>query len=574
MADATSTFVVRGQADVDDAVRGLNKVGESAKDAGNKAETFGEKVRTAATGLIAGEAAMAAFARATEFATDAVRAAITADEGLTTAAGQVTGALDGLKVSLGNIVIGGANGATAMFNLADILLDLSDALGGAGEEGGIALIAVNALKDGLIGLTYVVDAGAIAWAGLKTGVDVILGSLVAAAQGVTGISNALADLAQIFVGGAIEAFAGLLEGTIDLAESLGAGGLLPEGARASVQSIRELGQSIGEGMDPMARLREAGDGIAGTFDLVRDNATETISGLQTFFGVTEDLRTGLRDSRTEIDLGTTSTRTYTGAVREAQQAVEEWAFTELEAAEIFGMQRPEVAQPRAPVTSRPEGDQLDSEGLREYIGGIETATEAQERLFQSKEKLTAAGQSGEEGGSFFNVEKLSKDYDAMEEATTAFEGTASGLGSSLSSSFGAALSSTEDFGKAFKEALGQALVSQGISEILTGISNMIPFGPQFNPVAGTARLAAGGAMLAAGKLMGGKGSAPPGGGGGGGRSAGESSGLTPMSQSQAPSPLSLVDYTGVTIVTNDTDSMRTLIDRQTRTAASGGMARV
>jgi hypothetical protein len=577
MADATSTFVVRGQADVDDAVRGLNKVGESAKDAGNKAETFGEKVRTAATGLIAGETAMAAFAKATEFATEAVRAAIAADEGLTTAAGQVTGAIDGLKVQLGNIVIGGENGATAMFNLADILLDLSDALGGAGEEGGIALIAVNALKDGLIGLTYVVDAGALAWAALKTGVDVIIGSLVAAGQGVIGISNALADLAQIFVGGAIEAFAGLLEGTVNLAESLGAGGLLPEGARASVQSIRELGQSIGEGMDPMERLRVAGGEIAGTFDLVRDNATETVDGLRTFFGTTSDLRDGLRDSRTEIDLGTTSTRTYTGAVREAQQAVEEWAFTELEAAEIFGMQRPEIAQPRAPSLSRPEGDQLDSEGLREYIGGIETASEAMEGLFQTKTKLTAAAGAGEDGGGFFDVEKLSKDYDVMEEATTAFEGTASGLGSSLSSSFGAALSSTEDFGKAFKQALGQALVSQGISEILTGISNMIPFGPQFNPAAGTARLAAGGAMLAAGKLMGGKGSAPPGGGGGGGgggRSAGESSGLSPMSQSQAPRPLSLVDYTGVTIVTNDTDSMRTLIDRQTQTAATGGMARV
>jgi hypothetical protein len=38
--------------------------------------------------------------------------------------------------------------------------------------------------------------------------------------------------------------------------------------------------------------------------------------------------------------------------------------------------------------------------------------------------------------------------------------------------------------------------------------------------------------------------------------------------------LSLIDYTGVTIVTNDTDSMRTLIDRQTQTAATGGMARV
>jgi hypothetical protein len=200
-----------------------------------------------------------------------------------------------------------------------------------------------------------------------------------------------------------------------------------------------------------------------------------------------------------------------------------------------------------------------------------------EGLFQTKTKLTAAAQSGEDGGGFFDVEKLGKDYDAMSEATGAFEDTAAGLGSSLSSSFGAALASTDDFGKAFKQALGQALVSQGISEILTGISNMIPFGPQFNPAAGTARLAIGGTMLITGKALGGKGSAPPGGGGGGGgqgRSAGESSGLSPMSQSQAPRPLSLVDYTGVTIVTNDTDSMRTLIDRQTQTAATGGMARV
>lgn len=576
MADATSTFVVRGQADVDDAVRGLNKVGESAKDAGNKAETFGDKVRTAATGLVTGEAAMAAFAKATAFATEAVRAAIIADEGLSTAAGQVTGAIDGLKVKLGNIVIGGENGATAMFNLADMLLDLSDALGGAGEEGGIALIAVNALKEGLIGLTYVVDLGAIAWAYLKTAVDVILGTLVAAAQGVMGISNALSDLAQIFVGGAIEAFAGLLEGTINLAESLGAGGLLPEGARASVQSIRELGESIGEGLDPMQRLRVAGGEIAGTFDLVRDNAIETGAGLLDFFGTTSDLRDGLRDTRTEIDLGTTSTRTYTGAVREATVAMQDWIFTEAEANEIFGMQRPQQAQPRVPVTSRPEGEALDGDSLRDFIGGIQTATEAQAILFEEKAKLTEAARAQDDERGFFDVEKLSKDYDVMVEATNAFEGTASGLGSSLTSSFGAALGSTENFGKAFKAALGQALVSQGISELLTGVSNMIPFGPQFNPVAGAARIAAGGAMLAAGKLMGGKGAAPAGGGGGGGdgRSAGESSGLTPMSQSQSASPLSLIDYTGVTIVTNDTDSMRTLIDRQTKTAATGGTARV
>ena len=195
---------------------------------------------------------------------------------------------------------------------------------------------------------------------------------------------------------------------------------------------------------------------------------------------------------------------------------------------------------------------------------------------EAKRKIAAALTGGEEegGGGFFDVQKLEKDYDAMAEATSAFEGTASGLGSSLSSSFGAALGSTENFGKAFKAALGQALVSQGITEILTGISNMIPFGPMFNPVAGAARLAGGSTMLAIGRAMGGKGSAPGGAGGGGGRSAGESSGLTPMAQPQRQGPTNLIDYSGVTIVTNDTDSMRTLIDRQARTATAGAGSRV
>jgi hypothetical protein len=95
----------------------------------------------------------------------------------------------------------------------------------------------------------------------------------------------------------------------------------------------------------------------------------------------------------------------------------------------------------------------------------------------------------------------------------------------------------------------------------------------FNPVAGAARLAGGSTMLAIGRAMGGKGSAP-GGGGGGGRSAGESSGLTPMAQPQRQGPTNLIDYSGVTIVTNDTDSMRTLIDRQARTATAGAGSRV
>jgi hypothetical protein len=77
-------------------------------------------------------------------------------------------------------------------------------------------------------------------------------------------------------------------------------------------------------------------------------------------------------------------------------------------------------------------------------------------------------------------------------------------------------------------------------------------------------------------MGGGGGSAPSGGGGGGGggRSVGESSGMTPVAQPQRQGPTNLIDYSGVTIVTNDTDSMRTLIDRQSRTAATGGTSRV
>lgn len=563
MADATSTFTVRGKADVDDAVRGLNKVGESAKDSGDKAETFGQKVRTAAAGLITAEAAMAAFTRATEFATDAVRSAIEADENLTAAAGQVSGAMNGFSASLGDIIIGGENGATAMLNLADILMDLTDVLGGAGEEGGIALMAVDALRDGMIGLTYVADGTVLVWESLKLLIEGSVAILYAAGQGVVGISTALADLAQVIVGGAIEAFAGLLEGTVNLAESLGAGGLLPEGTRASIESMRQLGQSIGEGMDPMARLNETGVAISGTFDQLAESGEQARARVWGFMGGSEDLRQSLNSTRTEIDLGTTSTRAYAGAVRDAQDAVAGWEFTEEDAAGLKLGGGAAFIDPKA------------QEGiLSQKI--MEDAAAAEAAAIEAKGKIAAALQPAD-GEGFGLGALLRKDYDAAQEAFGAIGGAAEGLGGALSSGLGAALSSQEKFGKAFKAALGQSLVSLGVSELLTGLSNLIPFGPNFNPVAGAARIALGGTLLATGKAMGGKGESAGsggGGGGGGGRSVGESSGLTPMAQPQRQGPTNLIDYTGVTIVTNDTDSMRTLIDRQSRTAATGGTSRV
>jgi hypothetical protein len=326
------------------------------------------------------------------------------------------------------------------------------------------------------------------------------------------------------------------------------------------REVRVIADASAAAVAPVNELGEAWSILSGSM-----SAAQAVAGNVTdfFFGIAE-----------AAPEATIATRSYAAAIDMVAVANEKLKTAQEAAAQA-------MRESIEAMNAQDDATMAMLEGFNQV--GQEELARVQEQIaaaiamaVEAKGKIAAALQpgEGEGGGGLFDVERLQKDYDAMSEATSAFEGTASGLGSSLSSSFGAALSSTEDFGKAFKAALGQALVSQGITEILTGISNMIPFGPMFNPVAGAARLAAGGAMLAAGKAMGGKGSAPGGGGGGGGRSVGESSGMTPTAQPQRQGPTNLIDYSGVTIVTNDTDSMRTLIDRQSRTAATGGTSRV
>jgi hypothetical protein len=71
MADATSTFTVRGKADVDDAVQGLNKLGDEAKKAGDKADGMGGQFRTLVGSILTAETAM----KGLELVLEAARAA-------------------------------------------------------------------------------------------------------------------------------------------------------------------------------------------------------------------------------------------------------------------------------------------------------------------------------------------------------------------------------------------------------------------------------------------------------------------------------------------------------------------
>ena len=524
MADATSTFTVRGQADVDDAVRGLNRLGDEAEKAGDKAKGMGDYFRATVAGILSAETAMkgleivlGAAGAAFDFARDA-----TLEYMQSTAEGRAqvslfTTEIGKLKTAIGESVTN------------------SEAFGDGFDA------AIEVLRD----LTEILP-----------GVIQTLDNYYLTAVKVEEVTSGFA--------GAMNTLGGALYNLTPFAAVENAFTLVGTAANNVTEIVGEAEREVRVIAEAAAAAAEPINGF-GTAWLEATSSINTASAALSAMNLT-DFFFGVAEAAPEAS---TSVRSYAAAIdyaaianeklKEATEAAYEAVKRQSDLSASF------VIDPKAQedLASTKLADTVAADGAAALAAAIE-----------AKGKISAAMQPGEgEGDGFGFAAALGKDYNASQEAFGALGGAADGFGSSLSSSFGAALGSTENFGKAFKAALGQALVSQGITEILTGISNMIPFGPMFNPVAGTARLAAGGAMLLAGRAMGGKGSAP-GGAGGGGRSVGESSGMTPMTQPQRQGPTNLIDYSGVTIVTNDTDSMRTLIDRQARTATAGAGSRV
>lgn len=526
MADATSTFTVKGKADVDDAVRGLNKLGESAEDAGEKAKGMGDYFRATVAGILSAETAM----KGLEIVLGAAQAAFDFARQATLEYMQST--TEGrAQVALFNAELGKLKTAIGA-SITD-----SEAFGDGFDAAVEVLRDLTEIMPDLIRTLDNYYLTAVKVEEITSGVTGAMDTLGGALYNLTPF--AAVENAFTLVGTAANNVTGAVGET--------------------EREVRAIAEASTAAVAPVNELGEAWSILSGSM-----SAAQAVAGTVTdfFFGVAE-----------EAPPATVATRSYAEAIDMAVVSAEKLKKAQEDAAQAM---RDNIAAMNAQDESWAallEG--FNAVGQAELERVQTSIAAAVAAAVEAKGKIAAALQpgEGEGGGGFFDVKKLEKDYDAMGEATSAFEGTAAGLGDSLSSSFGAALGSTENFGKAFKAALGQALVSQGITEILTGISNMIPFGPMFNPVAGAARLAGGTTMLAIGKAMGGKGSAP-GGGGGAGRSVGESSGMTPVAQPQRQGPTNLIDYSGVTIVTNDTDSMRTLMDRQARTAQAGAGSRV
>ena len=294
----------------------------------------------------------------------------------------------------------------------------------------------------------------------------------------------------------------------------------------------------------------------------------------------------------EMEPLTESTRTYTSALEEQAKVLAE--IVALQATEA------EIAIKREEFTARQIEQQMQlNEQLKEAnrIQQLKSENEAilAEKALIAQEvrdaelmELEAYNQRRMDllfGGGDFS--SLSKDYQTqlseMSEngasslgvLNTAMQDMAVGFANSMTS----AITSGERVDKALKKALSGMLKSLGSTYIAQGTALMIPppYNPMGNPAAGKVMLGVGAGMLALGMAFGagGGGEKKPGGGGGGGdRSVGESSGIMPAENARRQGPLNLIDYTGVTIVTNDTDSMRTLINQTSRTEQFGGNSRV
>jgi hypothetical protein len=578
MSDATSTFTVRARADVSGAVAGLNDVADAVDDVDIRAGSLSIQFSEMAGAIITAELAMAAFQAAVEFSSDSIAKAVELDAALTKETALATQQTDRFRASLGTLILGGDAAqqnirefGQAMAALSEFTADMTDAFG-------VGTVAIDAFKYALAAGSNIITGAAIAWTGLVTAVEAGQAVLFTFGDAVTTTAVIVADFVQNSVAFMIDGFAGLIDASVRLADSLGAGGLVPEAARNSGDSLRELADSLTVTTTATERIAGFTQRAAGSLDLLGDSARDNSEWVRGIMTANVDFMDALFGTTAATGDATEATRQNTRARGDNSDAI---------AQQIAAMNAQDDAWEELILQFNRAGAELraltENQVKLNSIFDIERAEFDAARLveiaIEAKGKLAAALSQTETSKGFGFGDLLGKDYNASAEAMTALGGAADGLGGALADGLGAALSTTENFGKAFAAATGQALVSSGIQTLFEGLKSLIPLPGLFNPAAAAVAIPLGGAMIGAGKLLGAAGGGGvPTGGGGGGASAPEQTGLKPVQTTQPD--LNLVDYTGmtlgksVTIVTNDVDSMRTFTDRQARTAQSGVGARV
>lgn len=587
MADATSTLVIKARADVGDAVAGLNQVQAATVAVSNETGSFTLSLNQAVAGLITAELAMRVLEGSTNLAAASMQAAIASSDSLTKRSDVLTVSIGDLLTTMGRVALGGDAAAGSFQQLDMIIGALNDRLTVTADDLDETGSAVGALNTALVGGLYVLNGFAMAWEGLETIIRASVAGMYAAGQATVAFGRAAVAVGGQYIATLVQGLADLIDTAIVASGTFGIE--LPESVVLASRNLQELATELRDANDPLRELALGANAMTSTWAEFTRQVDISGQELIDFVSANSTLIGALGRSMGSVEGFDKSTMPFiktveraTGAVQNLQEALDDLKATSMafdlkainEQAILDSLKESQIAV----TTALQDKAEADAQALRDWIVQQYDAVVAE---YEARAALLAAVSQKikESTTEDQRAPTLAKDYDAAAESlnalTVAGEGFGASFGQALQNGIGEALASAgslEEFGRAFSAALGQSLVSSGIQTTFEGLKALIPIPGLFNPAAAAVAVPLGLAMVGAGRALGGSGSAPS-----SGRSSSTgpgSSGITPAAPSVDRTPVRLIDYTGAVIVTNDVDSMRTLTDRMTTTAAAGAGARI
>jgi hypothetical protein len=539
LGGTVSSVMIRIRGDGSNAVKALDDVADEAKKtetALDKAAGGGDKMGMAMGAAAGAAVALAAAAAGVAAAVSAYSA--TNQDAADTLAG-LSSRMNDMMVAVGGAIFESEGFQEALGRVAQVMAFVSENAGaiGAVVSGSLTvaintgIVVVDAFNAAVAGVNTIVILGEAAIDAMATTVvnlgsrmrivaNAVLDFGLSIAQGVTGTMADAIGMAQAFVESLapVARFAGIDLGAItsglgDMRDGL-AGSVeqlerMRDGLRDSTQYQRDLVEANNEGLSD--RNVQRGEEIIGIYNDLDEALTATASSQAGFnFELTE---TGRRQREVA-----TATAAVTVAIVEQDKARMMSAALHAEYRANVELQQTKENETRAEsnLLVKQEGEALAM--LRQELiligpAASDAAAASSAALIAMLDQLTPANQ-----------------------ALGVFQAGAQGMADGVATSFVSAALSGEKVSKAFKRQMGDMLVAQGSTALLQGALAMIPFGPQFNPAAGVAYLAQGGIMVAAGKLMSGKG------GSGGQGLAGAGAGTIP-----APTAPAISNNSNVTI---------------------------
>jgi hypothetical protein len=301
-----------------------------------------------------------------------------------------------LQAALGGVLLGGDRAGQSMAALSRVVEYLTEVAreneGALTGQGGAMTTVIQGLQMAARFGNGLIDVFGL----LKLAAEATAQGAIVLGEGIVGASQALGDLIDYIAGTALRGFASLAGGAISLAETLGAGGLLPSSARETLAEIERLGaglQDVPPLMDRFERTAFAAANaqreLTDALDLFVADSGRRQEALDAFDGAMEEIIGELQAGTIEVDRFTESQGRAAAAVavttdRIKQQAEAIRAKAEADALEAKAkdMQGEQIAlEQRA---------QREADAAARRLFEIEQEKEALRELAAEAERIASA----------------------------------------------------------------------------------------------------------------------------------------------------------------------------------------